>query len=97
MKIWCPNPKLRDSVRIAYSGSLIFITACISFLALIIDILIAIKGNIQMNAIIRTWSVTDYPGNWTEYRIQWLSLFQYRQIAILSGFVVLVIGAVFGI
>lgn len=76
--------------------SMIFITGAIAFIALVIDTLITVKGNLPVNDIINGWSVDNYPENWTDYRLKWLQLFQYRQIANISGFLSLLIGAVFG-
>ncbi|GAB2792765.1 hypothetical protein GCM10027275_42120 [Rhabdobacter roseus] len=77
-------------------GSLLFITAAVAFVALILDTLIAVKGNIPINEAINSWSSGSYPTNWTEYRTKWLHFFKYRQIINISGFVILLIGAVFG-
>jgi hypothetical protein len=76
-------------------GSLLFITSAIAFVALIIDAMTAVKGNIPINTIISTWSPDNYPTNWEDYRTKWLSIFQYRQLANITGFVSLLIGAVF--
>jgi hypothetical protein len=77
-------------------GSLLFITAAIAFIALIADTLLTVKGNLPINDIINTWSYDNYPANWAEYRTKWFNIFQYRQIANITGFVSLLIGAVFG-
>lgn len=77
-------------------GSLLFITSTIAFIALIADTLLTVKGNLPVNDIINTWSFDNYPKNWAEYRTKWLNIFQYRQIANITGFVSLLIGAVFG-
>lgn len=77
-------------------GSLLFITAAIAFVALIADTLLTVKGNLPVNDIINTWSLDNYPANWTEYRTKWFNIFQYRQVANITGFVSLLIGAVFG-
>lgn len=77
-------------------GSLVFITAVIAFVALITDTLLTVKGSLPINDIINTWSADNYPANWAEYRTKWLNIFQYRQIANITGFVSLLIGAVFG-
>jgi hypothetical protein len=79
------------------TGSLLFITSAIAFIAIIADSLIAVKGNIPINTIISTWSPDNYPANWSDYRAKWLSIFQYRQIANITGFASLSIGAVFGL
>ncbi len=77
-------------------GSLLFITAAIAFVALIADTLLIVKGNLPINDIINTWSSDSYPANWADYRTKWFTIFQYRQIANITGFVSLLIGAVFG-
>jgi hypothetical protein len=83
-------------LTIQNSESLIFITGAIAFIALVIDTLITVKGNLPVNDIINGWSVDNYPENWRDYRLKWLQLFQYRQIANISGFLSLLIGVVFG-
>ena len=77
-------------------SSLLFITSAIAFVALIAEVLLAVKGNIPINNIIYTWSSDNYPINWADYRTKWLNVFQYRQIANITGFVSLLISAVFG-
>jgi uncharacterized membrane protein len=83
-------------VTIQNPGSTIFITSTIAFVALVADTFITVKGNLPVNDIINSWSMDSYPANWTEYRAKWLLLFQYRQIANITGFISLLIGAVFG-
>lgn len=77
-------------------GGLVFITAAIAFVALIIDTTLTLKGNLPINDIINTWSPDNYPVNWTDFRTNWLNIFRYRQFANIIGFTSLLIGAVFG-
>ncbi|HMK03988.1 MAG TPA: hypothetical protein VK489_07355 [Ferruginibacter sp.] len=77
-------------------GSLLFITAAIAFVALVADTLFAVKGNVPINSLINGWSADNYPADWATYRTKWLNIFRYRQIANISGFISLLIGAVFG-
>ncbi len=77
-------------------GSIVFITALVAFIALAADILLTLKGNLPVNDIINTWAPDNIPANWAEYRTKWFNIFQYRQIANITGFVSLLIGAVFG-
>jgi hypothetical protein len=77
-------------------GSLIFITSTISLVALIADIFLTLKGSLPINDIINTWSSDNYPKNWSEIRMQWFNIFQYRQIVNITGWISLLIGAVFG-
>ncbi len=76
--------------------SLLFITSTIAFIALISDTLLTVKGNLPINDTINSWTHDNYPKNWSEYRAKWFAIFQYRQIANITGFLSLLIGAVFG-
>jgi len=78
-------------------SSLVFITATIALLALVAEILLTLKGNLPINDVINTWSADNVPANWTSFRDRWFTIFQYRQIASITGFISLLIGAVFGI
>jgi len=78
-------------------GSMLFITAAIALLALIADIMLTIKGSLPVNDIINTWSADNYPANWMDYRTKWLHIFQYRQLANITGFVSLLAGTIFGL
>jgi hypothetical protein len=82
-------------INIKNPNSLIFITSTISLVALIIDIFLTLKGNLPINDIINTWSSDNYPKNWSEIRMQWFNIFQYRQIANITGWISLLIGVVF--
>ena len=77
-------------------ASLVFITATIAFVALVAEILLTVKGNLPINDVINTWPADNVPANWTSFRDKWFTIFQYRQIASITGFVSLLIGAVFG-
>ncbi len=77
-------------------NSLVSITSTIALVALVIEILLTLKGNLPINDVINTWSADTIPANWTDSRDKWFTIFQYRQIASISGFVSLLIGAVFG-
>ena len=78
-----------------HPGSLLFISSLIAFIALITDNLLTVKGNLPINALINTWTVQSHPGNWETYRAKWLQVFQYRQIANISGFICLLAGTIF--
>ena len=82
-------------VTIKNPGSLQFIMAVIAFVALLVDTLLTLKGNLPVNDIINSWSPDKYPANWSDYRTKWFHIFQYRQIANITGFVCLLIGALF--
>lgn len=83
-------------LTIKMPGSMVFITAVIAFICLIADTILTVKGSLPVNAVINTWSVNNWPSDWTEFRTKWFTVFQYRQIANITGFASLVTGAVFG-
>jgi len=83
-------------VNIKDPGGVVFITATIAFVALVVDIFLTLKGNLPINAAIDTWSPGNLPANWTDYRTSWFRIFHYRQVATIIGFASLLIGSVFG-
>ena len=78
------------------SGTVLFITTTISYVAFWIDAIIMIKGNLPINTLINTWTSENYPQNWMAYRDKWLSVFHLRQLANITGFISLLTGIVFG-
>jgi len=76
--------------------SFLFISSAIAWIALIIDTILTIKGNMPINNIINTWTKENYPDNWYSYRSKWLSIFGKRQVAVITGFLSLLLGVVFG-
>ncbi len=77
-------------------GSLEFIMAVIAFVSLIADTVLTLKGNLLINDTINGWSPCTCPPNWADYRKKWFYIFQYRQLATITGFLCLLIAAVFG-
>jgi hypothetical protein len=84
-------------VNIKSPGSLLFIASATAFIALVADTLLMMKGNMPINKLFNKWPVDNYPPNWEYYRAKWLSIFYYREIATIAGFITLLIGAVFGV
>lgn len=82
-------------VTIKNPGSIDFLTAAIALVALVVDTVLTLKGNLPINDIINSWSADQQPANWADYRTKWLTIFQYRQIATISGFVSLLVGVLF--
>ena len=74
---------------------LLFTSSAIAFMALLADIIIAVKGNVPINTIINTWTPEKYPDNWADYRSNWLQIYSIRQVLNLTGFASLLAGAVF--
>lgn len=77
-------------------SGLLFISSIISLLALVADITLTLRGNKPLNEIINSWTVSNYPDNWYQYRSKWFTFYNLRQIINLTGFVVLLAGMVFG-
>ncbi|MDP4263364.1 MAG: hypothetical protein Q8941_12630 [Bacteroidota bacterium] len=77
-------------------SGLLFVCSVIALLSLIIDVVLSLKGNVPLNKIINTWTVSDYPGNWKEYRSRWFAIYTIRQVVNSTGFVSLLAGLIFG-
>ena len=77
-------------------GGWLFITSVIALVALLADVLIAIKGNIPLNKFINSWTSNNYPENWALYRSKWFNLYHVRQALNITGFVSLLAGLIFG-
>ena len=84
------------AVNFKQPSSIMFVTAAIALICLLVDFVIIIKGNMPINDVINGWSVSNYPSNWADYRNNWLRIFQYREAAAITAFVSLLIGAIFG-
>lgn len=76
--------------------SLLFVASSVSLLLLIGDTVLTLKGNVPINDIVNTWTASSHPASWSETRSDWLRIFHYRQLLNVSGFVILLAGAVFG-
>ena len=83
-------------ITFSTSLSLLFITSAIAMLALIIDVYLALKGDIPINTLINQWNTDNYPRHWHLIRRKWFYFFHMRQAAGIIGFGSLLVGAVFG-
>ena len=80
-----------------FQASKLFIAgSSIAFAGLVIDVVLILKGDMPINRIINSWTLETFPPNWFDYRSKWLYWFSWRQVANISGFVALLIAAVFG-
>lgn len=77
-------------------SGLLFICTVTALVFLVADIALALKGNVPINKIVNTWTATNYPSNWKEYRAKWFSIYSARQVANIIGFVSLLAGLIFG-
>jgi hypothetical protein len=68
-------------------------TATVALLCLVIDIILMMRENVPINAVIDQWSTTNYPEDWERYRTKWFGIFAYRQVLLLVGFFALLVGA----
>jgi hypothetical protein len=75
---------------------LLFICSLAALAFLVIDVILALKGNIPLNKIFNSWNSSNFPDNWKEYRTKWFIIYNLRQVANIVGFTVLLIGLVFG-
>lgn len=77
-------------------SGVLFISSIISLILLIADILLATKGNVPLNKVINSWTSSNYPANWKDYRNKWFAIYNIRQAANIIGFVSLLAGLIFG-
>lgn len=88
---------LLTSFSVVNPNGVLFISSVIALIALVIDVAVALKGNIPLNKTINRWSVTQYPDNWKQVRSKWFSVYHVRQVVNIAGFVSLLAGLVFGL
>lgn len=88
---------LLTAFSVVNPNGILFSCSLIALLALVIDIALALKGNIPLNKAINQWTATNYPENWQQYRSRWFSIYHIRQAANIAGFIVLLAGLVFGL
>lgn len=76
--------------------SLLFITTAIAMVCLLVDVVVATKGNGPINALVNTYAGDGPKAGWELVRIEWLKYIQYRGVAITIGMVSLLTGLVIG-
>ena len=74
----------------------VLICSAIAWIAFVLDTVFMMKGNMPINNLINTWKEDDYPADWESYRKKWLDAFAKRQVANITGFISLLVAAVFG-
>ena len=74
---------------------IVLICSLIAWLAFVADTFFMLKGNMPINNLINTWTTENYPANWASYRQKWLSAFAKRQVANITGFIALLVAAIF--
>jgi hypothetical protein len=72
-------------LTIKQPSSMVFICSCIAFLCLIIDIVIAMKGNGPINNASENY-FPGAAGNWEAMRLQWLKFINIRGVFSSIGF-----------
>jgi hypothetical protein len=88
---------LLTAFSVVNPGGVLFTSSVIALIALVIDIAVALKGNIPLNKIINNWTVSSYPQDWQQVRNRWFSLYHIRQGVNIAGFVSLLAGLIFGL
>lgn len=74
------------------TDSVLFITSCIALVCLIIDVTIAMKGNIPINTLINNYTPGDTSQDWSALRSQWLNLINLRGAFITFGMLSQMVG-----
>jgi hypothetical protein len=62
-------------------------------LTLVVDLGIAAKGNVPLNAAMNAWDPTALPPDWASKRAAWHRVFAVRQIVLCIGYAAFVVGA----
>ncbi|HEX7902259.1 MAG TPA: hypothetical protein VF487_00170 [Chitinophagaceae bacterium] len=88
---------LLTAFSVVNPNGILFISSVIALIALVIDVVFALKGNVPLNKTINSWSETQYPDNWQQVRSKWFSIYHIRQVVNIVGFVSLLAGLVFGL
>jgi len=83
------------STAIFQSSGVLLAGSSIAFAGLLIDIVLIVKGNMPINRFINSWTLETFPVNWIKYRSKWLYWFSWRQVANITGFIALLVAAVF--
>lgn len=87
---------LLTAFSVVNPNGLLFICSVIAFVALLVDVALALKGNNPLNKAINKWTTTAYPANWKQYRSRWFNIYHIRQVVNIAGFITLLAGLVFG-
>ena len=88
---------LLTAFSVVNPNGIMFTCSVIALIALVIDIAIAMKGNIPLNKTINSWTPAQYPNNWEQVRSNRFSLYHVRQAINIVGFISLLAGLVFGL
>ncbi|MVM31134.1 hypothetical protein GO755_13920 [Spirosoma sp. HMF4905] len=78
-------------------GSFSFLLSTGILVLILIDLTIALKGNIPLNQLIQSWSLTDYPANWATIRDQWLAYMYWREACSITALLCALLGVYFQI
>jgi hypothetical protein len=81
------------SIWLIRGGAFPTIFIVLSTLCLIIDLSIAVRGNIPLNREIQTWATSQYPANWNRIRSRWLRFFAWRELVSIVGLLLLLMAA----
>lgn len=62
-------------------------------LTLVVDLVLAVKGNVPLNAAMDQWDPAALPPDWATKRAAWHRVFAVRQVVLCVGYVVFVLSA----
>jgi uncharacterized membrane protein len=79
-----------------YSNTAFFITCVVSFLCLLVDVAIAMKGNVPLNKIISSYINGNEHENWEMVRTQWIRYINLRAMFIGFGMTALLAALIIG-
>ena len=78
-------------------SGILFITSAVALVALLLDVVLAVAGDIPLNKIINRWTPQNYPDDWQQVRQKWFRIYHVRQAFAIIGFISLLTGIFYGI
>lgn len=79
-------------VLIKAPGSITFITTAVAFVCVVVDVALAVKFNIPINAQFHAYTPGMQGVDWESLRKTWLQCIEYRAVLQVVGFLALLIG-----
>ncbi|WP_162055837.1 DUF1772 domain-containing protein [Pontibacter pamirensis] len=73
-------------------GSLVSITTAIAFVCVVVDLALAVKFNLPINAQFHTYQAGMQGVDWESLRNTWLQVLNYRGVLQVVGFLALLVG-----
>ncbi|MPR36132.1 anthrone oxygenase family protein [Salmonirosea aquatica] len=74
------------------SDRLPFILSALAWALVLIDMAIAVRGNVPLNRQMQDWSPASHPSDWARVRDRWLTYLHWRQACSITALLCLLVG-----